>query len=104
MKIIASIPQKYGSTRFVIEATTEEVATLCLNSDHYPKVNATDKDGKVMVREFDKLEPGDEISPDVSKTVRETVRGFLASRSEIESAMRTLRGAMTKLSNLTFEP
>lgn len=103
MKIIASIPQKYGNPRFVIEATTEEVAALCLNPDHYPQVSATDKDGKVLAREVKSLEPGDEIAPEVSKAARESVREFLASRSEIESAMKTLRGAMTKLSNLTFD-
>jgi hypothetical protein len=103
MKIIASIPQKYGHPRFVIEASTEEVAAICLNPSPYPQVKVTDKDGKILARECKELQPCDEVSPDASKAVHESVSAFLSSRSEIESAMKTLRGAMTKLSNLTFE-
>jgi len=103
MKIIASIPQKYDNPRYVIEASTEEVAAICLNPHPYPEVTVTDKEGKILSRGCKELQPCDEIAPDVSKSVRETVSQFLSSRSEIESAMKTLRGAMTKLSNLSFE-
>jgi len=57
----------------------------------------------VLQREVKELHPGDEIAPDVSSAVSEAVGKFLSSRQEIETAMKTLRGAMTDLSNLTFE-
>jgi hypothetical protein len=103
MKIIASIPQPgYEGPRFVIEASTKEVQSLCLKSP-YQKVKVTDKDGKVSQKEIKELQPGDEIAPDVASAVSEAVGQFLSSRQQIETSIKTLRGALTDLCNLTFE-
>jgi hypothetical protein len=104
MKIIASIPQKYGSPSFILEATAEEIAALCLNPHPYPHVMATDTTGKIVDREIKDLQVGDVVSSDTAKGTRETISSFLTARSEIEKAMATLRGSMTRLSNLTFDP
>lgn len=102
MKIIATIPIPYAGPRFVLEASSDELASLCLKGA-YQNVKATDKDGKIVERAIKEIQAGDEIAPDVSSAVRDSVAQFLSSRQEIETAMKTLRGAMTKLSNLTFE-
>lgn len=102
MKIIASIPgQPYQNPTYIAEVTADEIANLSLLTSTYGEISVHDHHGGVQSRKFDGFQAGDVIDPKAAIERREALAAYVNSRQEIEKAMSSLRGAMTKLQNLT---
>jgi hypothetical protein len=102
MKIIATIPKPYADPRFIVEVSSEELSTLCLNPFAYPRVQITTATNSKLERAIKDLEPGDTILPEIIHVIRNNIRDFLDSREEINTMIKNLRTALTKLTNVKF--
>lgn len=99
MNILASTPQKYGSTKYIVEITSEEVNAL-LTLGSYSEIELIDKDGNRVKRKRDEMVSGDVIGSSMIEKTAEEIRGLRSAKSEMDSAIATMRGAMTKIQNI----
>jgi hypothetical protein len=98
MKILAATPVQYRGAIYIAELTSDELqAVTALRS--YDKIPATDRDGKEVLRDREKLESGDVISPSIAKEAVESISAFRDANHEIGKNCTALRAAMTKLQN-----
>lgn len=101
MKILATIPGKYSRPAYIIEAHTDEVASLTMLSSVYGHVVVTNAAGDQVSRKVEELAAGDVIDPAVSEQRRNALAEYVNARDEIKKATAVMRGALTKLEGIT---
>lgn len=103
MKIIAIIPKDRDAgtgLKYIAEVEAAEVINLTMLGSVYAEIPVIN-DGVKNVRKVDELQIGDYIDPKETDQRRVAFAEYINARKEIEKAMASLRGAMTKLQNIT---
>jgi hypothetical protein len=97
MKILAATPESYSRTTYIAEIKSDELSAI-LALSQYGKIPIV-RDGKKEDADRDQLKAGDLVDRDSTLAAGDNIQSFLTSRDEIEKAMSSLKGVMTKLQN-----
>lgn len=102
MKVIAVIPKQYSENDYILQLNADELAAIAFLTSSYYEVKVVNNiEKREYVRKIKELQVGDIIDKEWSKDIREQLSYYISNRTEIEKSFTTLRGAMTKLENLT---